>query len=75
VQIDRAAWEVPPLFRLIQSAGSVSEAEMFRVFNMGIGFILIVAPADVEEILAHVRASGEVAYRLGEVIKGTGVEF
>ena len=75
VQVDRAAWEVPPLFRLIQSAGSVSEAEMFRVFNMGIGFILIVAPADVEEILAHVRASGEVAYRLGEVVKGAGVEF
>ena len=75
VRIDRASWEVPPLFRLIRSAGHVSEAEMFRVFNMGVGFVLIVAPANAEAISAHLRASGETAYRLGEVIAGVGVEF
>ena len=44
VKIDKAAWTVPPLFRLIQETGGVAEGEMFRVFNMGIGFVLIVAP-------------------------------
>jgi len=75
VQIDLAAWEVPPLFRLIQSAGNVSETEMFRVFNMGIGFVLIVAPADAEETVARLRASGETAHRLGAVVEGEGVKF
>ena len=75
VQIDNAAWSVPPLFRLIQDAGSVSETEMFRVFNMGIGFVLIVAPDAAEDALTRLRASGETAYRLGEVVEGEGVQF
>lgn len=75
VRIDLSAWDVPPLFQLIQSAGGVSDAEMFRVFNMGIGFVVITAPEQAEAVLASLRASGETAYRLGEVVKGTGVEF
>jgi len=75
VQIDRGAWDVPPLFRLIQDKGGVSEAEMFRVFNMGIGFVLIVAPEAVEETLARLRAAGETAYHLGEAVAGVGVTF
>ncbi len=75
VQIDRAAWTVPPLFRLIQDAGGVSETEMFRVFNMGIGFVLIVAPDTAENVLVRLRASGETAYRIGEAIEGDGVQF
>ena len=75
VRIERSAWTVPPLFRLIQRAGSVSESEMFRVFNMGIGFVLMTAPAQAEETLAHLRAAGETAFRLGEVVKGVGVVF
>ena len=75
VRIDTRAWTVPPLFRLIQTAGGVSEAEMFRVFNMGIGFVVIVAPEAADETLTHLRASGETAYRLGEAVAGGGVEF
>ena len=75
VRIDLDAWELPPLFRLIQSAGGVSDAEMFRVFNMGIGFVLIVAPDEAKETLVRLRESGETAYRLGEVVEGAGVEF
>ena len=75
VRIDTAAWSVPPLFRLIQAAGHVSEAEMFRVFNMGIGFVLIVAPEAAEETLASLQESGETAYLLGETVAGVGVEF
>ena len=75
VQIDKSAWEVPPLFRLIQDKGHVSEAEMFRVFNMGIGYVLIVSKNQVEDTLARLRESGETAYRLGETIVGSGVTF
>ncbi len=75
VQIDRSAWQAPPLFRLIQDKGGVSEAEMFRVFNMGIGFVLIVAPDAADDTLARLRAAGETAYRLGEAVAGQGVTF
>ena len=75
VRVERGAWEVPPLFRLIQAAGGVSEAEMFRVFNMGIGFVLSVPADAAEDTLARLRASGETAYRLGEVVAGAGVMF
>ena len=75
VRVERGAWEVPPLFRLIQTAGGVSEAEMFRVFNMGIGFVLSVPADAAEDTLARLRASGETACRLGEVVAGAGVMF
>ncbi len=75
VWVDRGAWTVPPLFRLIQDKGGVSEAEMFRVFNMGIGFVLIVPAGAADEMLAQLRASGETACRLGEAVAGEGVTF
>ncbi len=75
VQIDKGAWEVPPLFRLIQDKGGVSEAEMFRVFNMGIGYVLIVPAESANDTLARLRDSGETAYRLGETIAGEDVTF
>jgi len=49
-RIDRSAWEVPPIFRLIQDTGNVLDDEMFRVFNMGIGLVVVAAQADVEKI-------------------------
>ena len=75
VQIDTAAWNVPPLFRLIQEKGGVSEAEMFRVFNMGIGFVLVVAAGAAEDTLTRLKTGGETAYRLGETVTGEGVGF
>ena len=75
VQISQSAWTVPPLFRLIQEKGGVSEAEMRRVFNLGIGFVLIVSPGDAEDTLARLHAAGETVYQLGEVTSGEGVTF
>ncbi len=54
VTLDRAAWTVPTIFRLIQQRGQVSDDEMYRVFNMGIGMVVIVAPEDVDAALAAV---------------------
>ncbi len=64
-RIDRSAWDVPPIFRLIQREGDIAE-EMWRVFNMGIGLVVIVAPTDVEAA----RAAVEEAVVMGEVVMG-----
>jgi phosphoribosylformylglycinamidine cyclo-ligase len=65
------AWEVPPLFRLIQREGRVEEAEMFRVFNMGIGMVVTVAPTAVDTA----RRALPEALPIGEVVEGEGVSF
>jgi phosphoribosylformylglycinamidine cyclo-ligase len=75
VRIDRSSWTVPPLFRLIQRLGEVSEQEMFRVFNMGIGMVLIVPTASVEGVMTRLAACGEHVVRLGETVVGRGVSF
>jgi phosphoribosylamine--glycine ligase / phosphoribosylformylglycinamidine cyclo-ligase len=54
VEIDRAAWEVPTIFRLIQARGGIDPMEMYRVFNMGIGLVVLIAPDEVEPALAAV---------------------
>jgi len=75
VEIDRGAWEVSPLFGLIQRAGGVDEREMFRVFNMGIGFVLVVAREAAETMVGRLTEAGERACVLGRVAAGTGVAF
>jgi phosphoribosylformylglycinamidine cyclo-ligase len=73
VRIDKSSWEIPALFRLIQRMGNVSETEMFRVFNMGIGFVLIVRAGHADEIADLLTAAGERVTRLGTTIAGSGV--
>jgi phosphoribosylformylglycinamidine cyclo-ligase len=66
--IDRTSWTCPPLFDLIQTIGAIDTAEMYRVFNMGIGMIVIVPPADAERVSAIIDDAG----RIGRVVAGTG---
>jgi phosphoribosylformylglycinamidine cyclo-ligase len=75
VRIDKSAWPIPPLFQLIQDRGGVAEAEMFRVFNMGIGFVLIVPASSAQDMTARLTDAGEQVYRLGETVTGSGVQF
>jgi phosphoribosylformylglycinamidine cyclo-ligase len=49
-EFDRQAWTVPPIFQLIQKRGNVDQPEMFRVFNMGVGVVVICAPASTDQI-------------------------
>ena len=64
------AWEVPELFHLLQQHGDISTAEMFRVFNMGIGMVAVVDPAGLREILAELRRAHMTASLIGTVQKG-----
>ena len=68
--IDRDTWEIPALFRTIQAAGKIDDAEMFRVFNMGVGMILIVAPERADAVIGEVDG----AWRVGELIDAASVD-
>ena len=68
--IDRSAWTPPPLFQFLQEAGRVDRDEMYRVFNMGIGLIVIVRGRDVLPALAALRAAGEKPVPIGNIQRG-----
>jgi phosphoribosylformylglycinamidine cyclo-ligase len=76
-RIDPSAWEEPPVFGFIRSSGGVAEEEMRRVFNLGVGFCVVVRGEDdeVERALAVLREAGCDARRIGEVVPNGGVEF
>jgi len=71
VEINRGTWPVLPVFRLMQQIGAVEDAEMFRVFNMGIGMILICDP-DSPDIAKFVERQPKVCYEVGRVVAGDG---
>jgi len=67
VVIHAGAWTWPTVFRWLQQAGNVAQAEMYRTFNCGIGMVLVVAPGDTEAATDLLTARGETVYRLGEI--------
>lgn len=71
-KLSRKSWDIPPIFTFLQDKGGVDEAEMFKVFNMGVGYTLIVRPHFADAIEAHLKKLGETVYRLGEIVPGTG---
>ena len=70
VRVKRDSWPVPPIFKLIAAKGPVDPIEMMRVFNMGVGFVLIVAPDFASTITNRLRRMGERCWVLGKVRKG-----
>jgi len=75
-RIRRSAWRVPPLFEALAVAGRVEEAEMFRAFNMGIGYVVVVAEAVADRAVALLDGAGETVLDLGEIVPGErGVEL
>ena len=70
VVLQRNKWPVPPIFPFLQKMGPVDEDEMFRVFNMGIGYVLVVAPDFAKSVMAHLTKLGETPYLIGKVKPG-----
>ena len=66
------SWPVPDIFNYLQNAGPVEDAEMFRVFNMGIGYILVVAPDFADSIQNKLTRYGEQVYKIGMITAGSG---
>jgi phosphoribosylformylglycinamidine cyclo-ligase len=72
----RGAWRIPPIFTLIERLGRVSRDEMDRTFNNGIGFVLVVAPAAVDAVVARLRHSRLRPAIIGEIMRGDpGLDF
>ena len=65
--LQRDAWPMPPLFTWLQQHGGVADAEMHRVFNCGIGMVVIVAAADAKRAMAELAAAGESVWRIGAI--------
>ncbi|MEN6376024.1 MAG: phosphoribosylformylglycinamidine cyclo-ligase [Smithella sp.] len=67
--ISRNSWEIPPIFQVMKEIGQVDEKEMFRVFNMGIGMMIVVPEKESEEVAHRLEVLGEKAYIIGAVEK------
>ena len=65
--LQKDAWTMPPLFHWLQRQGNVADHEMARVFNCGIGMVIVVAPDQVETAINSLRASGETVWQIGEI--------
>ena len=72
VVIRKGSWDMLPIFQLLAAKGGVPEAELYQVFNMGIGMTVIVAADSADAALKFCRAAGHRAWFIGEVVKGLG---
>ena len=68
-KIDKSKVRVLPIFELIKEIGGISERDMFNTFNMGVGMSVVVAKEDAERALEILRANGEDAYLIGEIVE------
>lgn len=70
INIDKASWRIPKIFRFIKEKGRISDREMFKTFNMGIGMVLVVRPHSVSKIKSKLAKFNLRNWVIGEVIKG-----
>jgi phosphoribosylformylglycinamidine cyclo-ligase len=70
--LHKSAWPIPPIFTWLGEQGDLDRADMYRAFNMGIGFVLVVPAATADEIETSVSDSGEEIFRIGEIVPGSG---
>ena len=73
IKINKGSWEIPEIFPFLQKLGNVDEKDMYNVFNMGIGMILVVAEKDVERTMEILAANGEKPSVIGTVTDGEGI--
>ncbi|AEP36986.1 phosphoribosylformylglycinamidine cyclo-ligase [Taylorella asinigenitalis] len=72
-QINKNSWTKPEIFNWLQSQGNVEESEMHRVFNCGIGFVIVVDPKDAQALKTMLSDSGEVVHEIGQIVANTGL--
>ena len=72
-EIDRASWEVPTIFKFIQNQGKVDREEMYRVFNMGIGYVVILPKKELQKATNILKAMHQPYHVIGVIRKGKGI--
>jgi phosphoribosylformylglycinamidine cyclo-ligase len=70
VEINKGTCPILPVFKLMQQIGNVSEAEMYRTFNMGVGMVVVCAPEDQRSIVSHLTDQSSACFQIGRVIQG-----
>jgi len=73
IVIRKGTWDMLPIFKLIQERGGVAEAELYQVFNMGIGMVIVVAEDKDDRVLKVIRSAKQKAWLIGQTLKGRGV--
>ncbi len=71
--IEQSRWERPEVFQVLQSLGSISDAEMYRTFNMGIGFVAVAPEADADRLVKGFASYDQDAAVIGRIVEGDGV--
>ena len=70
--IKKNTWPRPAVFKFLQEKGPVKEEEMYRVFNMGIGYVLVVEASAADDIAQALRDAGEEVFSIGRIVEGNG---
>ena len=68
--VKKDSYEVPAIFKLMQKTGNIEEEMMYSTFNMGLGMIIAVDPADVDKAMEAIKAAGDTAYIVGNIKAG-----
>ena len=68
--IEKNSYPIPPIFTLMAKEGNVEEKMMYNTYNMGLGMVLAVDPADVDKTMEAIKAAGETPYVVGEIKDG-----
>ena len=73
ILINEGTWPILPIFKYLEKTGNIPHREMFNVFNMGIGMMIIVKPSDADKVISILEAKGEKAYKIGSITNQKGV--
>ena len=74
--IEKDSYKIPPIFGMLQREGNIEEHMMYNTFNMGLGMVLAVDPADVDKTMEAIKAAGDTPYVVGKIVDGEkGVEL
>lgn len=71
-KLDSNSWQLPDIFQFLQINGRIDKMEMYRVFNCGVGMVVVVRANESENAIKHLKAQGEVAWLMGKIVKNNG---
>lgn len=75
LRLKKGTWTVPTIFKTLQELGCIAEDELYHVFNMGIGMILVVKPENVKRVMDHFKSINETAVIMGEISNEVGIQW